>query len=104
MSPKLPCYRLRDVKKLVHDAKWSVNVDAGIDAFNYFGWKSDEIKRALIRLSGAAFYKTEYHKQFYPVTVDVYKIKDFYGENVYIHFYIRPKDGWLIINSCHNLY
>lgn len=103
MSGKLKPYKLKEVRQLVRDGQWLINPDAAADAFNNFAWRSPEIKRAFLQMSGATYFKTEYHRQFYPIKVDIYKLKDFYKKNVYIHFYVRDRDGVLIVNSFHNL-
>ena len=46
------------------------------------------------------FYKTEAHNQLPNTMMDYYKAQNIMtGINLYTHFYIRPGDGKLIIDS-----
>ncbi len=107
-KPK-PSYPLKGVKALIRANKVRYNNNATIDAYNDFGWKTKEIKKCLLKLNDKYhldnlknnhFYKSEPHNIYTDTMVDIYKaINIMDGFNVYIHFYIHPNFGNLIINS-----
>ena len=112
-SPK-PHYPLSDVKKLIREGrKIKIKPNATSRAWDDFGWKSDDIKKCLLKLNDKYhpddkknnhFHKTEDHRNFSNTMMDYYKCQDIMeGMNVYIHFYIHPDSGKLIISSFHEL-
>jgi len=76
-----------------------VNPDAVLDALKDFGWKSDDILRAIQKLRPQDFLKTD------PSLMVPGRFLDFYqatmeDEKFYTHFYVDV-EGRLIINSFH---
>lgn len=67
------------------------------DAWNYFGWKEEEILHAISKLQIRHFYK---HGPFWEnpsIEMDYYKARGMNGEDVYTHFHVE--EGMLIISS-----
>ena len=104
-----PSYPLKDVKALIRADDVLIGRDAIRYAFNDFGWNASEIKKYLLRLNDNYyndnpkknhFYKTVPHNKIPNTMMDYYKAQQISnGINLYTHFYIRPGDGKLIINS-----
>ena len=110
-----PSYPLREVKALIR----SNNVIFGRNAIRYalndFGWNVSNIKNCLLKLNDkyyddnprknhfyktVALYKTVAHNKFPNTMMDYYKAQNIItGINLYTHFYIRPGDGKLIVDS-----
>lgn len=111
-NPK-PHYPLSNVKKLIKEGKFLIRPNAIQYAWDDFGWKPADIKKCLLKLNDKyhpddqknnRFYKTEDHRNFSNTKMDYYKCQDIMeGMNVYIHFYIHPDSGKLIISSFHEL-
>ena len=107
-KPK-PSYPLKDVKDLIKANKFHCNNNATMDAYDDFGWKTNEIKKCLLKLNDRYhldnlkenhFYKSEPHNRNTNIMVDIYRaINIMDGFNVYTHFYIHPNFGNLIISS-----
>ena len=107
-KPK-PHYPLSDVKKLIREGKFFFQPDATKDAWDDFGWKSADIKKCLLKLNDKYhsndrknnhFHKTEDHRRFPNTKMDYYKCQDIMeGMNVYMHFYINPYFGNVIVSS-----
>jgi len=108
MSRK-PHYALRDVKTLIKTGRIQINSDAASDAFNDFGWRTEDMKKCLLKLNDRPhrinsknhYYKTKPHYRFRTGTLmDYYKaINIMEGNDVYTHFYIHPHTGKLVISS-----
>jgi hypothetical protein len=64
-----------------------------------FGWNSDDILDALMKLQPKHFYKTELSNFEPHFPIDVYKARGIKGENVYTHFYVDNETNRLIIQS-----
>ena len=107
-KPK-PHYPLSDVKKLIRAGKFFPEPVVTKDAWDDFGWKSDDIKKCLLKLNDKYhpddrknnhFYKTEPHRGFSNTMMDYYKCQDIMeGMSVYTHFYIHPNFGNVIVMS-----
>jgi hypothetical protein len=101
-SPKtkrqIPTYPLKKVRLLIDEDKVVIRENALQSALADFGWKVDDILKALKKLQPRHFCKSEKSMVKNPeVTIDFYKADDIMGEDVYTHFYID--EGTLIINS-----
>lgn len=95
-----PTYSLKDVKKLIKSGCIKINSNASNDAYNDFGWHEEDIKKSLLKLNQTHFHKTEPYRGHPGTMIDYYKAKSLmYQNDVYIHFYIDPLSGVLIINS-----
>lgn len=104
-----PSYPLKDVKALIKENKFRVNSNAAEDAYDEFGWRTNEIKKCILKLNDRYhldnrtenhFHKTEPHHKLPNTMVDSYKaVSIMEGSDVYTHFYIHPNFGNLIINS-----
>jgi hypothetical protein len=104
-----PSYPLKDVKELIRINKILFGRNAVRYAFNDFGWNTSAMKKCLLRLNDRYyddnpkknhFYKTVPHNKIPNTMMDYYKAQQIMnGINLYIHFYIHPDDGKLIINS-----
>lgn len=107
--PQKPSYPLKDVKQLIHENHVFINQNAIADAWDDFGWQSDDIKKCLLKLNDKYyshnreknhFHKTDPHNQSPNTMIDYYKAKNIMENNsVYTHFYINAHSGMLIINS-----
>ncbi|HHD82822.1 MAG TPA: hypothetical protein ENK92_01820 [Bacteroidetes bacterium] len=107
-KPK-PHYPLSDVKKLIRAGKVDINSNATSRAWDDFNWKSADIKKCLLKLNDKYhsddrknnhFHKTEEHTRFPNTKMDYYKCKDIMeGMSVYMHFYIHPSSGKVIVSS-----
>lgn len=97
-----PTYPLKDVKKLIEDGKVNFNWET-IHAFEDFGWKSEEIKKCILKLTKNHFYKSEQHR-IEGIKVDVYKaVNIMEGNNIYTYFYIDPYFDRLVVYSFQEL-
>lgn len=98
---KKPSYPLSLIRKMVETGKVRINPKPALeDAMYYFGWGKEEIKKCLLKLKPSDFHKTETHSKFPPTMMDYYKaVKIMEDNNVYTHFYIHPKTGFLTISS-----
>lgn len=104
-----PSYALKDVKALIRADDFYITRRALEYALNDFGWDESDIKKCVLKLNDRYhrdsplknhFYKTEEHTFFPNTMMDYYKAQNIEaGINVYTHFYIRPDDGKLTINS-----
>lgn len=69
------------------------------DAWNDFGWETKDIVDALNKLQNNHYHKTDLSRFKPGIMIDFYHARDLKGENVYIHFYVDPDSGKLVINS-----
>jgi Motility quorum-sensing regulator, toxin of MqsA len=102
-----PIYPLNYVKKLIKENKINFNWKT-IHAFEDFGWKSEEIKKCLLKLNDRYhpdnplknhFYKSELHR-IEKVHIDVYRaVNIMEGNDVYIYLYIDQYFDRLIVYS-----
>jgi len=109
-KPK-PHYPLSDVKKLLREEKFYFEPVVTNDAWDDFGWKSDDIKKCLLKLNDKFhsddrknnhFHKTEVHREFLNTNtmMDYYKCQNIMeGMSVYTHFYIHPNFGNVYVMS-----
>jgi hypothetical protein len=107
-KPK-PHYPLSELKKLIGEDKVYFEPDATKDAWDDFAWKSDDIKKCLLKLNDKYhsddrknnhFHKTEDHRDFPNTKMDYYKCENIMeGMNVYTHFYIHPNFGNVFVMS-----
>jgi hypothetical protein len=98
MPSVTPSNCLREVKKMLENGKFRINTNALESARHDFGWGTEEIKDALLRLKDNQCYKTDVHNRFSPSTVDFYRAKNLKDdEDVYTHFYVM--NGSVVVNS-----
>ena len=107
-NPK-PHYPLSRVKKLIKEGKIFIRPNATKDAWDDFGWKIADINKCLLKLNDKYhsddkeknhFYKSEPHRNISNTMMDYYKCRDILeGMNVYMHFYIHPNFGNVIVSS-----
>lgn len=92
-------YPLKEVQRLVNSGQWKANGNAREGARKAFGWKGEDIKRAILALRPCHFYKSDCSNARYSdgIMLDFYKSR-FLGEVVYTHFYIE-NGILLIVNS-----
>jgi hypothetical protein len=69
------------------------------DAWKDFGWDTEDIVDALNKLENKHYHKTDSSNIRPEVMMDFYRASGLKGENVYIHFYVDPDSGKLVINS-----
>lgn len=93
-----PEYPLPEVRKLIEQGRVRIRQNARNDAFNDFGWDTNEILEALKKLKEEHFHKRDVSTRNKWNVYDFYKAYGLCGENVYTHFYI-DQDGNLVINS-----
>jgi hypothetical protein len=91
-------YLFTDVMQKIASGQYDVRKNAVDCAFDYFGWKTDEIIKALKLLQEEHFYESITSNRNSWWVYDVYKAR-LLGEKVYIHLYIDDTKGRLIINS-----
>lgn len=106
MKPSNP---LKDIKTLVSANLCRFNDNALEDAHNDFMWGPEKMKQCLLKLNDRLhsnnpeknhFYKTEPYRNFPNTKMDYYKIRNgLDGNRIYIHLYINPQSGELIISS-----
>jgi hypothetical protein len=98
MTQNIAYYSLKQVKKLIStDGCHEIRATARKTAYKDFGWKAEDIKKAILKLQPKHFYKRAYKYDNPAIHVDHYKANGLLHENVYIHF--RIEEGILIICS-----
>ena len=94
-----PTYKLNDVKDAIANNRYMIRKNAQRDALRDFGWTTQNIHAAFLKLNGGHFYKTMKSEIKPGVMLDVYK-SNYLGCEFYTHFYMQ--NGMLvIINSFH---
>ncbi len=90
IPPQKPSYPLKDVKQLIRANHVFIQPNAIVDAWDDFGWRSDDIKKCLLKLNDKYyshnreknhFHKTKPHRQFPDTMLDYYKAKNIMGNN-----------------------
>lgn len=92
-------YALSEVRELIEQGRFCVNLNALNDAQRDFGWESSDIVDALKRLRPGHFYKSDSSAKKHGIVLDFYKARGLKGEDVYTHFYIDDETGVLVVNS-----
>ena len=92
-------YQLSEVRQYILKGKVRINPNARRDAYRCFGWESEDIIDAILKLQPKYYYKTDASRINPENVIDYYKAKGLKGENVYIHYYIDDESETLIINS-----
>ncbi len=92
-------YPLKDVQRLVNGGQWKARKNAREGARIAFGWRDEDIKRAILALRPCHFYKSDWSNARYSdgIMLDFYKSR-FLDEEVYTHFYIE-NGVLLVVNS-----
>jgi len=90
---------LSQVRQLKHRGKFLIRLNAFQDAWNDFGWEKKDIVDALNKLQNNHYHKTDFSRFKPGIMIDFYHARGLKGENVYIHFYVDPDSGKLVINS-----
>jgi len=54
-----------------------------------FGWRQEDIKKAITKLKTTHYHKTAAKYDNPSIHVDYYKARNLMGENIYIHFRIE---------------
>ncbi|MFH1312091.1 MAG: type II toxin-antitoxin system MqsR family toxin [Candidatus Eisenbacteria bacterium] len=94
-----PFYGLAEVRELVREGRVLCSEQA-LDGARYsFGWDEPDIRDALLRLEMKHFHKSDVSEFNKWRVFDFYKARGLKGENVYTHFYVDTKVGFLIVNS-----
>ncbi len=97
-----PSYPLETVFEMIKSGQVEIKQIPALEtALYHFGWERAEIEMCLLRLKPKHFRKTKEHKSFKTkVMMDYYKAKNIMeGNDVYTHFYIHPRTGFLTISS-----
>lgn len=97
MKRDKPYYSKKQIINCIENRKIQLEPDARQRAKDDFGWKLDDIKKALKKLSPNNCYKSEQRFENPGIWVDYYRA-DVMGEQIYTHFYI-DETGQLIIDS-----
>lgn len=93
----MPAYSFSQIRDLLQNDHYLVSKGARRTAIDDFGWKDEDIKKAILALKLKDFYKTTDNWDDPSIKVDYYRAKGLLGENVYMHFHVE--DGDLIISS-----
>jgi hypothetical protein len=93
-------YPLGQVKSLVASGRYVITYNAQAYAYNFLGWKIEDIESALMKLEPKHFYKSELSKRDGKTWIDYYKAFGLMGENVYLHFHVDEEGNRLILASC----
>lgn len=99
-TPK-PHYGLKDIKDKIRRKEYVVPWPVHQSAWKDFRWKVEDIEKVYLRLSPFSFDITIENKNNRKL-MDVYKIRNFEGENIYTKFYVHDS-GKLIITSLKKL-
>ena len=92
-----PYYSKRQIINHISSGKIHITDDARNSADDHFGWKMDDICKALKALPPKCCYNSKNRHNNPMIYVDYYRAHNLMGENVYTHFYVE--DGILIIDS-----
>ncbi|NOY69127.1 MAG: hypothetical protein GXP53_06495 [Deltaproteobacteria bacterium] len=90
-------YSKRQIRSLIANKRVIIPPHIQEEADKDFGWDTDRIKKAILKLPVSCCYKSAPRFTEPEILVDYYRADDIYGENIYTHFYVE--DGWLIIDS-----
>jgi hypothetical protein len=94
-----PFYDLDEVKRLINEDRVFFSLGAVTGARECFGWDISDIKKAIRKLNGKHFYKSDVSKYDPYLVYDFYKAHNLNGENVYIHLFIDENEKRVIVNS-----
>lgn len=103
-----PFYPIGQIKAMIRSGNIEVKQPALETAYNDFLWTQAEIEKCLLALNDRFyeddrqrnhFFKTEDHLRFANTKMDYYKVRDFFGESVYLHFYIHPDTIKVTVSS-----
>ncbi len=98
-----PSYPLGEVKGLIAEGRVWITANALRRAQEDFNWGPRDIIDALLKLQSKHFSKPEASRSIHCEVIDVYKVINLKGENVYTHFYVDDKKRLLVVNSFHML-
>ncbi len=92
-----PYYSLNKVKNAVKKREYNIDPEAQDNAYDDFGWATEDIERAFLKLQVKHFASSKKHFSDPDIWVDHYRAKGLMGENVYMHFHFEEEI--LIIQS-----
>ena len=93
-----PSYGLKQVRTLIDNGNVEID-DTALTCANFcFGWRVEDILKAVSMLKPMDFHKTSKHYTIPDVYEDYYRAKRIMNERVYIHFHITA--GFLVIGEC----
>ena len=97
---RTPFHDLTYVKHSIRRGEYDIREDVSDKAFEAFGWDDEDVKRAILGLKSEDFQASRQSLHIPGAMVDSYTGLGRQEENYYIHFYIHPDTGRVIINSC----
>jgi len=92
-------YGIKRIHRYIKEEKIFIHPDAERDAKKYFGWTSEDILKAVLKLQSQHCTKKVPLDGNPDIPVEHYKARKIMGEDIYTHLHKDPDEDVLLIRS-----